>query len=224
MAEMEIPGPFSNYQAYELVDNTLYLAPDLAKNATQVERPSDNGYTIPTITFPLASTTLSITYDPGPSDDPTFVIQFKEGIEYLGGEKLYISANGDFYLVRRSGESFEKKLKFRISGETLQEVVQPYYLVDQEYKTTAPLFIYDNKCNTGNLVTRLPIGTSVKILLAEINDHGCESAIFSGSSIHTPVNNFLISTPFGLIGWVASSIGDMDHPGKPLGCIRFQGD
>jgi hypothetical protein len=220
-----IPDSFKNYISYEIGDNSVFLHPALAKKAKIVKESEKDKNDISSVTFPFASDSLSISFDPGPSGDPTFVITFKGKEEYLGGEKLYVSSSGSLYLVRKSNEYFEKKLKFRFSGGKLKEVYQPFYLVDQKCKTSTPLSMYDGKCNKGNLIARLPKGANVYILLMEKSDRtGCPSNVVPDNEINDPVNNYLVSTPFGLVGWVASSGGYVERPGKPLGCLRFFGD
>jgi hypothetical protein len=55
-------------------------------------------------------------------------------------------------------------------------------------------------------------------------EDGCPADIIPDNKIRDPVNSYLVTTPFGLVGWVASSGGYVERPGKPLSCLRFLGD
>lgn len=220
----DVPDSFKNYIPYKLGSNLLYLHPELSEKAKIVNESSGKDSLITSIVLPFASDSLSIFYSSGPSDDPTFIIKYKDMVEYVGGEKLYISSSGFFYLVKRSNEYFKKNLKYQISDGKFKEIEQPFYLVDQECETSTSLYMYDSKCNGGNLVATLPKGTVVHILLMEKADKGCSGSVVPDNDIGDPVNNYLVSTPFGLVGWVASSGGYLTRPGKPLESLRFFGD
>jgi hypothetical protein len=220
--DQDVPDSFKDYVSYRLEWNTLLLAPELARKAEITYAPSSTEV-VTSVSFPLAGSTVTVSFDPGPSDDPAFVINFGDSEEYLGGEKLYISSSGLLYLVRKSNELFEKRLKLSLSDGTLEEVPQPFYRVDQLCETSTPLRMYDGRCSQGNLIATLPKGATVRVLLME-NAKGCPANVVPDNELQDPVNNYLVATPFGLVGWVASSGGDITRPGKPLGCLQFFGD
>ncbi len=221
--EQPIPDSFKQYVAYTLGWNSVFLDPELAEKADIIYE-SGSKETIQAIDFPLGNYSVSVSFDPGPSDDPAFVLDFGAGEEYLLGKTLYISSSGSLYLVRRLNDYFEKRLKYRLSDGTLEEIQQPFYQVDLQCETSTPLSMYERPCNDGNVIATLPQGASVHILVMKNDEKGCPADIIPDNELRDPVNSYLVSTPFGLVGWVASSGGFDDRPGKPLGCLLFLGD
>lgn len=220
----DIPDSFQGYVPYALGPSSLFLAPELAEAAEMLEGEDPQNGNTAAVVFPLGSDSVSISFDPGPSEDPTFVIEHAGRLDELGGEQLFVSSTGNVYLVRRSNELFEKRLKYRISDGRLEEVPQPFYLAAQDCEASATVRIYDRKCNQGNLIATLPKGASVRLLLLEGGEEICPESLAPGGEASGPLQSYLVSTPFGLVGWVASSGGHLDQPGSPLGCLRFQGD
>ena len=160
----DVPDSFKGYVAYQLGWNSLFLAPELAEKAKVVyESPSEERAS--TIVFPLGKTSVSMSFDPGPSEDPTFVIDLGAEQEYLMGETLYVSSSGSFYLEREMNEYFEKRLKFSISNGKLEEVRQPFYRVDRQCEASTVLRMYEGPCNQGQLIATLPKGSTVDILV-----------------------------------------------------------
>jgi hypothetical protein len=223
VANQDRPDSFRDYVSYKLGWNTLLLDPILA-NAASVKHDSAKSETIASISFTLRKIPVTVSFDPGPSDDPAFVISLGTSEEYLAGEKLYISSSGNFYLERKSNEYHEKRLKYSISRGTLVETRQPFYLIDQECEASTPVTIYTGKCNTGGKVATLPEGATVRILVVETDEEVCSSDLIADNEVEDPVDSYLVATPFGLVGWVASSAGDITRPGKPLACLQFFGD
>lgn len=218
---------FKDYVLYRMDDIELYLDPGIARVAKTSNGPFSDlkGNAIPSVTFPyLGKATLVVEYSPGPSDDPTFIITYKGNTEYLGGEKLYISGNGFLYLARYSNECYPKKLKYSLLDGRIKEVAQPMYLIDQDCTTSTDLVLYEKVCNKGKAIATIPKGTSVHIIAADNEHRVCSSIKVADNDIGDQVNNYLVSTPFGLIGWVASSCGYLARPGRPLSCLRYYGD
>jgi len=222
-ADQSESDSFKDYVSYEIGANLLFLDPVLAEKASVIKESTSNEYAV--VSFPIAGkNAMSVKFDPGPSDDPTFVISFKGKTEFLGGEKLYISSGGFLYLQRENNEHFVKKMKYSISDGEVKEVKQPFYLVDLKCRTSAALLLYENKCNKGSLIARLPKGAAVNILAIENIENNCPSNIIKDNETGDPVNSYLVSTPFGLVGWAVSSVGSLSRPGKPIECLRFKGD
>jgi hypothetical protein len=221
--DRDVPDSFKNYVSHNLSGNFLFLAPELAEHAT-ITYESPSKVNIIAVDFPFGKSSMTVSFDPGPSGDPAFILDLETHEEYLPGETLYISSSGFLYLVRKSNEYFEKRLKYSLSGGTLKEIRQPFYQVDLQCETSTPLFMYEEPCNKGNVIATLPQGTLVHILVMENTEHGCPSDIVPDNEMRDPVESYLVATPFGLVGWVASSGGYVERPGKPLGCLRFFGD
>jgi hypothetical protein len=215
---------FKNYVSYKLGWNLVLLDPEIVPKAKITYKSGSKEKNISNITFPLGKQTVSISFDPGPSEDPTFIITFDKTERQLGGEKLYVSSDGFFYLVKQSNEYFKKRLKYRISVGNLKEIRQPLYLIDMKCETSTSLLMFENKCNQGNLVAKLPQNTTVHILAIDNAPNNCPPGIIPDNEIGDPINNYLVTTPFGLVGWVVSTGGYLVRPGKPLGCLRFHGD
>ncbi len=215
---------FKKYVSYKLGSNLLLLSPEIARKAKITYESSSTGKDISSISFQLAQQKIAISFDPGPSEDPMFVINLDNTEKRLGGNKLYVSPAGFFYLVKQSNEYFEKRLKYSISDGNLKEIRQPLYLIDMQCETSTALLMYENKCNQGNLVAMLPQNTTVRILAIDNAPNSCPFDIIPDNEIHDPINTYLVSTPFGLVGWVVSTGGYLTRPGKPLGCLRFHGD
>lgn len=224
-ADQSESDSFKDYVSYKIGANLLFLDPVLAKKASVIKESPSNENEYSLVSFPVAGKdAMSVKFDPGPSDDPTFVISFKGKTESLGGEKLYISSSGFLYLQREKNEHFVKKMKYSFSNGEFKEVKQPFCLVDLKCRTSATLLIYEDKCNKGNLIATLPKGSAVNILAIENIENSCPSNIIKDNETEDPVNSYLVSTPFGLMGWAVSSVGSLSRPGKPLGCLRFKGD
>lgn len=228
LAEHGVPSSFQDYVPYLLGDEfefgTVYLAPELSSvTRVEVSDAPDIYRTLQTITS--GNHAIEIGFDPGPSEDPVFVIRLN-GVEAgaVDGTVLYVSAMGILYSKTGSNEYFEKARKFRIVGKVIEEVVQPFYLVDSTCRTSAILTMYTERCNKGQQVATLPSDSEVRVLLAEYGEAMCDKVKIDGNDNDDPVMAFLVATPFGLTGWVVSAGGYLDRPGRPLACITFRGD
>lgn len=224
----ERPESFKDYVPYTLsrrTGNTLFLAPDLSAKATPVESETKGVYS--EVRFEVDGSTFRISFDPGPSEDPSFVIESErlENRALINGTILYVSSSGAFYSVGRINELFETRRKFTLRQMQLEEVTQPFLLVGKTCSTTGPAEVYSDRCDQGRLIATLPKGMSVHVLLMENGPSACPRDPVPGEEdVGDPVFDFLVSTPFGLVGWVSSTCGHLARPGYPLGCIRFLGD
>lgn len=223
-----VPSSFQRYVPYVLGDydasGTVYLAPELSGDARTTASGVPDTYLVLSVTLPNAAV-IELEFDPGPSEDPAFVTRIN-GSEAasIGGRVLYVSAAGALYSITNSNDYFERARKFRIVGNAVEEVVQPFYLVDNVCVTSTVLTMYTGRCDTGQPVATLPRDSEVRVLLAEFGEASCNGGTISDNTTGDPVMAFLVVTPFGLTGWVASTAGYLDRPGRPLSCIVFHGD
>lgn len=133
----------------------------------------------------------AIDYDPGPSGDPHFIIsrQVENQLMKIGsfnGTKLIVPGEGSIYISGDTDDFFNKRRKYSLKDGTLKEVVQPYYYVGLQTITTQPIEIYTDK-NYKEKVAHLPANSEVEVLIASARkEYGYD---------------YLIRTPFGLVGW-----------------------
>jgi hypothetical protein len=200
----------------------VLLDPAIVKNNKIILTPSSDY--ILNINFELGNSSVSISFKPDPDDNPAFLIKINSDVTPLHGEKLYVSSAGHLYLSNEFNAFIEKKLKYTISDGKLKEVRQPFYFIDMNCETSAPLLIYENKCNQGNLIARIPRKSFVRILAVENVPSNCRKNIIPDNKVGDSINSYLVSTPFGLVGWAVSSSGYLERPGNPLGCLRHNGN
>lgn len=209
---------FKNYTSYRLGDNALFLDPSIVKVTTIAYGSLKDVYS--KITFQVGNPAISISIEPETEDDPAFVVKIDGNVKRLSGSRLYISSAGYFYLANQADTSFDKKQKYEITSGTLKEVRQPFYLIDMSCETSAPLSIYEGKCNKGHLIAKIPEKSSVRIIAVENIANTCPQNILPHNDAGDPIDSYLVSTPFGLVGWAVSTSGYFERPGKPLGCLR----
>lgn len=144
----------------------------------------------------------------GPSMDPTFVIAMlgaDKKLKYLKdlpGTKIYIPSNGYIYTEGHANTYFNKRRKYKLSGDTIKEVKQPFYYVGKKTKTTMAITLWSDKSQT----------TKVAVLP---KDYEVGVVINSGSW-------YLLKTPFGLTGW--HKLEELGCAKTSLKCIFFAGD
>jgi hypothetical protein len=226
-ASDDIPATFSDYQSYYVGDSfdsgTVYLAPGLIDTLVTIK--SDQQDTYSNVQLTIQQKTIRIGFDPGPSEDPMFIIHVNGGEQYeISGHALYVSASGTLYARTDSDDYFSRARKFNIVMNTVEEVEQPYYLVDRHCKTSTVATLYARQCNGGERVAALPSGTDVHILVAEYHETPCDKTRVSNKDGSDRSMSFLVATPFGLTGWVTTTPGYLETPGKPLDCITYNGD
>jgi len=145
----------------------------------------------------------------GPSHDPHFGVELQNAagewtwVGSMGGESIIVPGNGFIYTQGRANEMFDKRRKYRLgaNGE-LEEVPQPFYRVDLETKVLKPIELRSEP-QGGEVTARLPKGSSVHVLINRGND-------------------YLVSTPLGLTGWVY--LEEVLMPGASLEGIYYSGD
>lgn len=226
----KLPTSFKHYKSYVIrktndhMQGKVYLAPELLKNTVKIKPTNEDESS--KIRIIAGDDVLNISFDSGASDDPSFTIQINQARETssLVGETLYISAGKKFYTKSGSNNYYVQPKKFHIVNNKIIEMQQPFYLVNQDCKTSTTLVMYTKKCGEAQKVAVLPANAQVKILLAEYGDNTCKTSAPLDNEGKNPNMNFLVATPFGLVGWVSTRGGYLQTAGKPLGCIRYIGD
>ena len=211
------PASFSRYIPYAISDppgNFLFLSPELAEEAVLSESSTDED--VFEVTFTIKKYDFKVRYDAGASDDPAFYItsDYLESPVLLGGETLFISKGGKFYLSSRSNEYFDVKRKYQLSNSNIEEIPQPYYMVNQRCKTSELLTLYEKPCDHGKVIAKVAEGNTVNAILHKPNQHCGKGPAFGV---------YLVSTSFGLSGWAISRDG-YPRSGKPLSCLQYSGD
>ncbi len=133
------------------------------------------------------STSYTVSYFPGPSVDPEFVIFIDDGKELqevgsVFATEIVIPANGYLYFSGHTNNMYNQKRKYIIKNNTLVEVPQPFYYVGVSSVATSYFKIYTDTSYT-DVVAEIASGTPVTVLLNK-NEH------------------YLIKTDYGLVGWV----------------------
>lgn len=142
-----------------------------------------------------------VIFDPGPSFDPEFKIYRigngkEEKIKSIPGEELIIPGNGDVYSIVQANEYFVKRRKYSLKDGTLEEIKQPFYYVGLVSKTRMAIDLYAD-IDFVIKIAHLPEGSDVEVLVNK--DY-----------------NYLIKTPFGLLGWAQLRGGCGDEAIKGL--------
>jgi len=158
---------------------------------------------------------FTIDCDNGPSADLSCTI-FRETpqglnkVATLGGERFIFPGNGVLYTDGKNDERFDVRRKYTWHDGKLTEVKQPFYYVGLDSRTLVDLDIYSSK-DFRQPVAHLPKGTTVTVLLNEVVDKGNDEY---------DVGNCLVKTPFGLVGWVRSTV---DQP-PVIDDLLYHGD
>ena len=226
-ASDNLPSSFKEYVPYILGDETdfgtLYLSPELSKKVLK-NKPQQKMYS--RLSINSNNNKITIRFDPGMSDDPEFIIQVNNAkeISYIIGDIIYMSTSGYLYSRNASNDYFERTSKYLIGKNNIKEIAQPFYFVNMECKASTAFTLYTERCGNGSKVATLQKGAKVKIVLTEYNDSKCKKPSIDDNNHGAPIMQFLVATPFGLVGWVSTVAGDLNRQGKPLSCIRFAGD
>lgn len=150
----------------------------------------------------------TIDYSPGPSADPAFVFLKNDGDkvaeqgEQISGLELYIPGNGFLYVSGHTNNMFDMRRKYKIDGDALVEVKQPFYYVGINNKLKKDLEIFSD-AELKQSVGLLTKGTDVSVLLYQDE-------------------KYLIKSTFGLVGW--AKIPDSQMPGEVIDGIYYAGD
>jgi hypothetical protein len=219
----EIPVSFSGYHmtSYK-AGGKLYLSPEIVSKKT-TGKDQLAGYEI--ISFTIKNNTYGVVFDPGPSEDPNFIIhRFNNGWNEMGataGYRLFISASGNVYSDALINHYFNVRRKYKLTSSGFEEVKQALLLVDNDCTTSSLVKIRAGENINSEVIAILPKGNPIKIIASKF--------YFSGDDMYKEIESdagypFLVSTAFGLVGWVNVKAGYIDRPGIPVDCIRFMGD
>lgn len=129
----------------------------------------------------------------GPSADPAFHFykdgQFDQPAFRIAATKLYVTGTGAIYSSGHTNNMFDMRKKYKVANNNLVEVKQPYYHVGLKTKTLKPISLYSTE-KLENVVAKLPANYNIEVL------------------VQNPENRlFLITTDFGLTGWVKVESG-----------------
>ncbi len=134
-----------------------------------------------------------VVFDPGPSDDPEFIIyQIEDNKEKklisLRGQELIMPGNGVLYTSGLVDMMFNTRKKFILRDGIIEEVHQPFYYVGLETKVKKSIVIFED-LSYKKPIAQLPEGSKVEVLINKEND-------------------YLLKTPFGLVGWFKINYGE----------------
>lgn len=141
-----------------------------------------------------------IGYDQGPSDDPSFIVFYKDTKQavgktpYIAGLELLLLGNGAIYSSGHTNNMFNERHKYVITKGELSEVKQPFYYANIASELYKDFTIYADKETMQQAVAFLPKGTKVTVVLAE--------EYFAPDMPDYPQQRFLLASPLGLCGWV----------------------
>lgn len=144
---------------------------------------------------------FTIDCDTGPSADLSCTVyrearQRLRKVASLRGERFFFPGDGTVYTEGKNDENFKTRRKYSWRDGALSEVKQPFYFVGLDSTTLVDLDLFSSK-EFRQPVARLPKGTAVTVLLNE--------AVDLGDDDHDSAN-YLVKTPFGLIGWIRSPV------------------
>jgi len=161
------------------------------------------------------SALYTVDFSPGPSVDPNFRIYRNIGGELkrltkpgIGGTHLIIPGDGFLYISGHTNNTFDHKRLFRVEGDEVIEVEQPFFYVGLQSVTNKEIVL----TSLIGQVATLPKGTPVTVLLKQ-NEN---------SQQYT----YLVKTDFGLVGWVRFKPQELYIINKPnpIEGLFFKGD
>jgi hypothetical protein len=207
-----LPQSFKKFQPHHLQEcyMPIFLSPALNKKVFILKK-NKQKY-VDKLSFNLLGEKISIKHREGAGGDNNFIVKYKNQETIFLGNVLFVSEAGYFYLQGRDNYDYDIRKKFKLTPKGIKEVKQSAYLVNLECKLSKNTILYEKKNGKGDIVARLPKGRTVKVLLHDTNQ------IEDVSS-----KQYLVSTPFGLVGWVSSSSGYMQTGGTPLSCLLYIG-
>ena len=119
----------------------------------------------------------------------------------LAGSAISVPGNGSVYVASRQNATYTRRGKYRISAQGFTEIRQPFHSVGFKTKTLKPIVLFAAQEGTEE-VARLPEGADIEVVLFD-PAKPLDSA------------NYLVRTPFGLLGWVKiPSVGPHSDPAR----------
>jgi hypothetical protein len=107
------------------------------------------------------------------------------------------------YTSGLADQMFNTRKKFVLHNGTIEEVHQPFYYVGLKTKVKKAITIFDDPLYE-KPIAQLPEGAQVEVLLNKEND-------------------YLVKTPFGLVGWLKINYGEQCGSESVEG-VCFHGD
>jgi hypothetical protein len=207
--EKAFPG-FKRYDAKD-AGVVLYYNPELCELQDK-PHPEKDEYDSAGILIerPLRSQLLGkkggyfiIDCDSGPSADPSCTI-YKEHDNKLtkvffgSGTYFIFPGNGIVFSGGHTNNMFDARQKYQWSGKEFEIVEQPFNYVGLDTVINTTINIYSST-NYSKSIAKLPKGSRILVLLNKNND-------------------YLLKTPFGLLGWfrMAGYVTDQNTPIKGL--------
>ena len=152
-----------------------------------------------------------LTFNPGPSGDPVFIItdiKTNKRLLDVAGDILYMTNKKTVYVEGSSNNMFNHRRKYTFDGKRYTEVKQPYYYVGLKTtvqrvdpKKATSITLYQDKSKKKSVAV-LPEGSEIEILLSD------------------DPKWYLVRSSFGLVGWV--EINEYAYK-TPIG-LHFNGD
>lgn len=144
--------------------------------------------------------------DSGPSGDPscTFTRDGEEKGTNISGLNFILPGNGNIYATGHINTMFNERKKYEWRAGQFVEVKQPYHYVGLDSTTNRAIQIYDSR-QYKKSVASLPANSPVTVLINEDDD-------------------YLVKTPFGLVGWIRISSEESSQENTPIKGIYFSGD
>ncbi|MCC7223060.1 MAG: hypothetical protein IT273_04990 [Chitinophagales bacterium] len=139
-----------------------------------------------------------IAYDPGPSDDPSYLVldaanrKAIKVVASLWALNLVVASNGLLYTSGHTNTMYDKHCKYELERDTIVEVKQPFYYIGLASELYKPFTLYADREMT-QPIAQLPKGSKVTVVLAEEYPNP--------DMPDYPLERFLFATPFGLTGW-----------------------
>jgi hypothetical protein len=199
-----LPAPFESLVATDLRGYKVYAQPG-ALRPLKGCNPEEAACHL--VEVDKKGPTLCVGFDPGPSEDPTFLLLPKaacgkpaSGVEPLlavGATALIIPGNGFVYSMGQTNSYFDVRRKFEVRGGKVVEVKQPFLWVGgglrkvkrtplmDENEPVSPVVLRSEKRPDAPIVATVPLGGEVEVLLSEAPESRW----------------FLVRTAFGLVGW-----------------------
>lgn len=146
--------------------------------------------------------------DSGGSWDPGIaILQEKDGLLkpllHIQGLRFALPGNGAIYVDGHNDTMFNIRKKYEWHDSTFSEVPQPFRYVGLDTTTQSDMEVFSSREYTRSIAA-LPKGSPVSVLLNEGED-------------------YLVKTPFGLLGWIKIREGIQREESPILG-IYFEGD
>ncbi len=160
------------------------------------------------ITFIGTFKSMKFFFSPGPSIDPTFYVlnsNNKIVLEFMG-EEMCVKSSGIIYASGNINHMFMVHEKYKIEGEKIVKVEQPFMYVGIKNKLKKNIKLYSKPNKGGTVIATLPKGYEVEVLLSSDD------------------NNYLVKTTFGLVGWMTIEDDEIYIFGMVIKGLGYMGD